>query len=252
MAVFCDKLIFMERQKYALVIFKPFGKEYTYSCTDAVRAGNVVLVGVGGRGETKRALVTDASYFAAGALPCDESKVQPILEVVSESDEDGEFYEDMNVLFAREEPRYMNALWSRAENYDEYVEELPLYGDIEHKFGGRITVFITPTKFVIHYAIRGVAEGKCEAFSKADMLAVTKNLKCGIDFFMRHRDKVEEGFVTDLFKKPTVIPIIHDERHPRDEFEDEEEGFEEEEDFSEFEEDFDEFDEDFDENFDEE
>jgi len=166
--------------------------------------------------------------------------------------EDGEFYEDMNVLFAREEPRYMNALWSRAENYDEYVEELPLYGDIEHKFGGRITVFITPTKFVIHYAIRGVAEGKCEAFSKADMLAVTKNLKCGIDFFMRHRDKVEEGFVTDLFKKPTVIPIIHDERHPRDEFEDEEEGFEEEEDFSEFEEDFDEFDEDFDENFDEE
>ena len=232
MTVVCDKLTGMERQKYALVIFKPFGKEYTYSCSDDVKPGNVVLVDVGSKGEQKRALVKDVSYFAEGALPCEKDRILPILGVVSESDDAGEFYEDMNVLFAREEPRYMNAFWSRAESYDEYVEELPLYGDIEHKFGGRITVFMTPTKFVIRYAIRDVAEGKCEAFSRVDMLAITKNLKCGIDFYVRHRDRVEDGFILDLFKKPTVLPRIYDERHPRDEFDDEENY----DDFDEFEE----------------
>ena len=240
MAVFCDKLICMERQKYALVTFKPFGKEYTYSCLDDVKPGNIVLVGVGDKGEQKRAIVTDVSYFAEGALPCDKDKILPVLEVVSESDEAGEFYEDMNVLFAREEPRMMNRYWSRAESYDEYPEQLPLYGDIEHKFGGRITVFLTPTKYVIRYAIRDVAEGRWEAFSKADMLAVTKNLKCGIDFYVRHMGKVGDDFIMDLFKKPTVIPVIHDEMHPRDEFEDYDEDFDDFEEYEEFDEDFDE------------
>ena len=146
-----------------------------------MKAGNVVLVGVGDKGEEKRAIVTDVSYFAEGALPCEKDKIRNIIAVVSERDETGEFYEDMNELFAREEPRLMNALWSRAEDYDEYPEHLPLYGDIEHRMGGRITVFKTLTEYVICYAIRDFEEGRYVAYSKAEMLSVTKNLKCGIE-----------------------------------------------------------------------
>ena len=203
----------MARQKYALVRFKPFGKEYTYSCGDDVAKGNVVLVGVGDGGEQKEAIVTEVCYFAEGALPCEKEKIHPVLEVVSEEDFDGAFYEDMNVLFAREEPRMMNALWSRAEDYDEYPEQLPLYGDIEHKYGGRITVFKTLTEFVIRYSIRDFTDGRYVAYSKAEMLAITKNLKSGIDFYMRHRDKVEDEFVEELFENPTVIPEIFDENN---------------------------------------
>ena len=209
----CAKIVLrfrsdMARQKYALVKFKPFGREYTYSCGDDVQKGNVVLVGVGLKGEQKHAIVTDVCYFAEGALPCEESKIQPILEIVSERDFGREFFEDVNKLFALEEPRMMNALWSRAENYDEYQEELPLYGDIEHKSGGRITVFKTPISFVIRYSIRDFAEGRQEVYGKVDMLAVTKNLKCGIDFYMRHRDAVPDEFIEELFENPTVIPHI--------------------------------------------
>ncbi len=203
----------MAKQKYALVRFKPFGKEYTYSCGDDVAAGNVVLVGVGDRGETKRAIVSEVCYFAEGALPCDKAQVRAVLEVVSDEDYAGEFYEDMNKLFAREEPRMMNALWSRAEDYDEYSEQLPLYGDIEHKYGGRITVFKTPTEFVIRYSIRDFTEGRWEAYSKVEMLAITKNLKCGIDFYMRHRNKVGDEFIEELFENPTGIPEIFDENN---------------------------------------
>lgn len=215
----------MARQRYALVKFKPFGKEYTYSCGDDVKSGNVVLVGVGDGGEEKEAIVTEVCYFAEGALPCEKEKIHPVLEVVSEEDFDGEFFEDMNVLFSREEPRMMNALWSRAEDYDEYPEQLPLYGDIEHKMGGRITVFKTLTEFVIRYSIRDFTEGRYVAYSKAEMLAITKNLKCGIDFYMRHRDAVDDGFVERLFKNPRVVPKINaDSDEDFDEF-DEDEDF---------------------------
>ncbi|MBR4801073.1 MAG: hypothetical protein IK048_05360 [Clostridia bacterium] len=212
----------MARQKYALVRFKPFGKDYTYSCGDDVKEGNVVLVGVGDGKEQKRAVVTEVCYFAEGALPCPAEQIREIIEVVEEEDYNGEFFEDMNVLFAREEPRLMNALWSRAEDYDEYPEQLPLYGDIEHKYGGRITVFKTMTEFVIRYAIRDFAEGRYVAYSKGEMLGITKNLKCGIDFYMRHRDKVGDEFVEELFESPTVIPEIYNDTNfdEYDEFED--------------------------------
>ena len=217
----------MARQKYAIVRFKPFGKEYTYACGDEVKAGNVVLVGVGDKGEEKRAIVTDVSYFAEGALPCEKDKIRNIIAVVSERDETGEFYEDMNELFAREEPRLMNALWSRAEDYDEYPEHLPLYGDIEHRMGGRITVFKTLTEYVICYAIRDFEEGRYVAYSKAEMLSVTKNLKCGIDFYMRHRDKVGDEFIEELFENPTATPKIFDENDPREDFDDDFEDYDE-------------------------
>ena len=178
----------MAKQKYALVKFKPFGKEYTYSCGDDVEKGNVVLVEAGDKQECKHAIVDEVCYFAEGALPCDKQNIKPVLEVVSKTDVAGEFFEDLNKRFLLEEPRYMNAFWSRAEDFDEYQEQLPLYGDIEHRYGGRITVFKTPTEFVIRYEIRDFAVGKFVAYSKAEMLAITKNLKCGIDFYMRHRD----------------------------------------------------------------
>ena len=220
----------MARQKYALVRFKPFGKEYTYACGDDVSAGSVVLVGVGEKDEEKRAIVTDVSYFAEGALPCEKEKIRNILEVVSDRDYTGEFYEDLNKLFQKEEPRLMNALWSRAEDYDEYPEQLPLYGDIEHKNGGRITVFKTATEYVIRYTIRDFEGGRYVAYSKAEMLAITKNLKSGIDFYMRHRDKVGDEFIEELFENPTVIPEIFDENDPRDDFDDfeDEDNFEDE------------------------
>ena len=222
----------MERQKYAFVKFKPFGKEYTYSCEDDVKKGNVVLVDVGDHGEQKRAIVTDVSYFAEGALPCDKERIRPILEVVSEEDEKKEFFEDLNKRFELEEPRLMNALWARAEDYDEYPEQLPLYGDIEHRIGGRITVFRAPTHFVVRYSIRDFADGRQEAFSKAEMLALTKNLKSGIDFYMRHRDQVPDAFIEALFDNPTVIPDLYNpQKVEKDEWD---------------------FDEDFDEEFDEE
>jgi|GEM_PF-5857340 len=234
----------MGRQKYALVRFKPFGKEYTYACEDDLKIGSVVLVGVGGGKETKRAIVTDVSYFAEGALPCEKERIQKVIEVVSEEDETGEFFEDLNKRFELEEPRLMNALWTRAENYDEYPEELPLYGDIEHKIGGRIIVFKTPTHFVIRYMIRDFTEGRCEAYSKAEMLLITKNLKSGIDFYMRYRDQIGDGFIEALFKNPKVIPDIYNPKV--------EDDFDEDEDFEDFDEDFDFDDEDFDEeNFDE-
>ena len=225
----CQNLVVnMERQKYALVKFKPFGKEYTYSCDDNVKKGNVVLVGVGDS-ETKKAIVTDVCYFAEGALPCEKERIRNVIEIVSQEDETGEFFEDLNKRFALEEPRLMNALWARAEDYDEYAEQLPLYGDIEHRIGGRITVFKTPTHFVICYAIRDFAEGKCEAYSKADMLAITKNLKSGIDFYMRHRDQVPDAFVEALFEKPTVIPDVYNpQRTGKEEDEWEVEDFDEE------------------------
>ncbi len=200
----------MARQKYALVGFKPFGKEYAYACSDDVKAGNVVLVNVGTNGENKEAYVTDVSYFAEGALPCDKEQIRKVVKIISERDYSGKFYEDLNELFIREEPKYMNRLWARSEDYDEYAEQLPLYGDIEHKMGGRIVVFRAPTEYVIRYSIRDFEDGRFVAYSKAEMLGITKNLKSGIDFYMRHRNKIGDEFIEELFENPTMIPEIYD------------------------------------------
>ena len=224
----------MARQRYALVKFKPFGKEYTYACDDGLKKGNIVLVGVGDGGEEKRAIVTDVSYFAEGALPVDKDKIRHIIDVVDEEDTEGEFYEDLNKRFEMEEPRLMNALWSRAEDYDEYPEHLPLYGDIEHKIGGRITVFQAPTEYVVRYSIRDFDEGRYMAYSKAEMLSITKNLKSGIDFYMRHRDSMNDRFVESLFKNPKKIPhISDDDEEDFDDFEDYDEDFNDEDFFDE-------------------
>ncbi len=197
------------KKRYALVKFRPYTYEYTYSCDKSVKKGNIVLVPVSGYNELQKVIVSKIRYLEDDKLPVSIEKIKTVSRVVSQTDIKKEFYENLDELYAFEKDEKAEKNWikKRIEKYQS-LNELPykytlLNGKSKlHLFGGAKNFVVECCATYPGFNFFSTAKIKCSSRQERDY--VLNNLKIAI-YRVNSGEIDDEYYIQDVMRNPYHI-----------------------------------------------
>lgn len=159
------------KERYALVKFRPYGYEYTYKCDKSVKKGNIVLVPGSGDDERNEVIVSKIKYLCDDELPVSKDRIKSVSSIVSEKDDQNQFYENLDERYAFKQDDKIEKYWVKKRKYDikcEFEEMSHKYTLINKLDDARLSVFSDGEKFMIH----------CHIGSEGYDFALKEDIKC--------------------------------------------------------------------------
>lgn len=196
------------KERYALVKFRPKTMPYTYKCDENVKKGNIVLVPVSGYPEPKEVIVYKIKYLKDSHLPVSKDKIKSVLSVVSESDVENKFTENLNIRYYFEKDGQVDNNWVESREDSGFdVEGLPYKKTFTHKNGKAVLSLFSKGKFSIILCDIGNINDfyDCEEIScssKQEMKYVLNRLKIAVNNFLTDKEKYNEEYLLNIFKYP--------------------------------------------------
>lgn len=197
------------KKRYALVKFRPYTYEYTYSCDKSVKKGNIVLVPVSGYNELQKVIVSKIRYLEDDELPVSIGEIKAVSRIVSRTDVNNEFYENLDELYAFEKDEKVEKTWvkKRFEKY-QFLNELPYkYSLLNGR--SKLHLFADGKNFIIECratdpGLNFFSTAKIKCSSRQERDYVLNNLKIAI-YRVNSGEIDDEYYIQDVLRNPYHI-----------------------------------------------